>query len=320
MSLYPKDSTDLIFSQQGEKFVDLLSERKWNVPRRVAICSAVCGAFFMRDSNPHQPYSPQEILRESESAIDAGASIIHIHVRNEQGYPSSNLQLYDAVMDPIKAKYGDRVVRDGCTAFRPFEKTEALLRKGYFELSPVNSTATYVGNMIIGFSPAHMKAHAQAMQAAGMKPQLVVYGPGDIDTARRFLIEPGIVKPPYFWLILHGLPGCGAPLHDPVTMAETVSQTMRGIRQCTPDAIIQVAAAGRASSYLAIAGMMLGADSIRVGMEDTIYRWPQHDERIKRNAEVVSDMVNLAKIMGREIATAADVRNWLQLPALAAAA
>jgi uncharacterized protein (DUF849 family) len=320
MSLYPRDSLDLIFSQQGERFVDLLGEEKWKAPRKVAISAAVCGSFFMRDSNPNQPYTPQEIYREAESAIDAGASIIHIHVRNEKGWPSSNLDLYDATMGPIIAKYGERVVRDGCTAFRPYEKTEQLLKRGFFELSPVNTTATYVGNMIIGFSPAHMKAHVQSMQAVGMRPQMAVYGPGDIGTAERFLIKPGIVQPPYFWLILHGLPGCGTPLRDPLITAETVAQTMRSIREVTPDAFIQVAAAGRASSYLAIAGMMLGADSVRVGMEDTIYRWPHRDDRVERNADPVRDMVNLAKVLGREVATAADVREWLHLPSRAAAA
>ncbi len=320
MSLYPKDSTDLIFSQQGEKIIDLLSEQKWNVPRKVAISGAVCGSFFLRDSNPNQPYSPKEIVKEAEGAADAGAAIIHIHVRNESGYPSANLKYYDEVMDPLRAKYGNRVVFDGCTAFRPYEKTDQLLAKRYFELSPVNTTATYVGNMIIGFSPAHMQAHVKSMQANGTKPQLAAYGPGDIDTAKRFLIDTGIVKPPYFWLILHGLPGCGLPMHDPVAMAEQLTMTYRAIRAVTPDSYIQVAAAGRASSYIATAGMLLGADSIRVGMEDTIYRWPHQDEKIKRNGDVVADMVNLAKILGREVATAADVRAGLNLSASAAAA
>lgn len=320
MTNYPQGSTDLIFSQQGELLVDLLAEKKWNVPKTVAISAALVGSFYRRDSNPNQPYSPEEIIREAEASIEAGASIIHIHVRNAEGWPSANLNYYDAVMNPLKAKYGDRIVWDGCTAFRPFEKTEALLRKGYFELSPVNTTATYVGNLIIGFSPAHMRAHVEAMAAVGVRPQLACYGPADVDTARRFLIEPGIVKPPYFWLILHGIPGCGVPMNNPLTMAEGVIQSMRAIRELTPDAVIQVSAAGRASGYIAAAGILLGADSVRVGMEDTIYRWPHSDEVIAKNADPVSDMVRLARALGREPATAADVRGWLDLPVKAVAA
>jgi 3-keto-5-aminohexanoate cleavage enzyme len=319
MSLYPRDSLDLIFSQQGEAAVDLISERKWDAPRKIAISAAVCGSFFRRDSNPNQPYSPEEIYRESVGAIDAGAAIIHIHVRNKDGWPSANLGLYDQVMNPLKEKYGDRVVTDGCTAFRPFEKTEELLKKRYFEISPVNTTATYVGNMLIGFSPAHMQAHVRVMDSVGAKPQLAVYGPGDVDTAERFLIRPGLVKAPYFWLILHGLPGCGAPMHDPVSATETLAQSIRAIRWATPDCIIQVAAAGRASSHLAAAGMLMGVDSVRVGMEDTIYRWPHKDDRIERNSDPVTDMVNLAKILGREVATAKDFRDWLTVGMRAAA-
>lgn len=315
MSLYPRDSLDLIFSQQGDLLVDLLKEKRWKVPGKVAISAAICGSFFRRDSNPNQPYTPQEIFSEAEGAIKAGAALVHIHVRNEEGWPSSNLKYYHAVMRPFLAKYGDRVIRDGCTAFRPYEKTEAILKEGFFEISPVNCTATYIGNTIIAFSPAHMQAHARSLQAVGIKPQLAVYSPGDIDNARRFLIEPGVVKPPFFWIVLHGLPGCGAPLGDPLAMGDALVQTIRGIRQLTPEGIIQVCAAGRASSYLAAAGMLMGVESVRVGMEDTIYRWPHRDDRIERNADVVTDMVNLAKALGREVATASEFRQCLQLPA-----
>ncbi len=55
MSLYPRDSLDLIFSQQGEAAVDLINEKKWSTPGKVAISAAVCGSFFRRDANPNQP-------------------------------------------------------------------------------------------------------------------------------------------------------------------------------------------------------------------------------------------------------------------------
>ena len=52
---------------------------------------------------------------------------------------------------------------------------------------------------------------------------------------------------------------------------------------------------------------------VRVGMEDTIYRWPHRDDLVARNCDSVADMVNLARILGREIATADDVRDWLKV-------
>lgn len=320
MSLYPQNSLDLIFSQQGEMLVDLVHEKKWTVPPKVAISAAVCGSFFRRDSNPNQPYSPEEILAEATGAIEAGAAMVHIHVRNSEGWPSSNIKYYHAVLSPLIERFGDSVIRDGCTAFRPFAKTDELLAKKYFEVSPVNCTATFIGNTIIAFSPAHMQAHARALNVAVVRPQMAVYGPGDVDNARRFLIELGIVKPPYFWIVLHGLPGCGLPMHDPIATVEGLAQTVRAIRKVTPEGIIQVCAAGRASSYLAATGMLLGVESIRVGMEDTIYRWPHRDDRIERNSDVVTDMANLARVLGRDIASASEVRQWLHLQAPSVAA
>jgi 3-keto-5-aminohexanoate cleavage enzyme len=102
-------------------------------------------------------------------------------------------------------------------------------------------------------------------------------------------------------------------MHDPLTTVEGLSQSVKAIRRVTPDGIIQVCSAGRASSYLASAGMLLGVESVRVGMEDTIYRWPHRDDKIKSNAEVVRDMVNLAKILGREVSSANEMRDLLKI-------
>lgn len=314
MSLYPRDSTDFIFSPQADAIVDLTRERRWQIPDQVAISAAVVGSFFRRDNNPNQPYTPDEIRRECEACIDAGAAIIHIHVRNEEGWPSTNIDRYRAVMQPLRQQYGHQFVSDACTAFRPWERTQAVIDTRFFELSPVNCTATYVGNTILAFSPAHMQAHTRALMAAGCKPQMSVYNPGDVDTARRFLIEPGIAARPFWWCVLHGLPGCSAPMTDPLAAAETLLLTLRRIRELDPDGFIQVCMAGRPSSYTVAMAMAMGVHSVRVGMEDTIYRWPHRDERIGRNADVVADMVKLAGILGRGVATAADVREWLALP------
>ncbi|MPZ60605.1 MAG: 3-keto-5-aminohexanoate cleavage protein [Propionibacteriales bacterium] len=291
--------------------VDLRDERPWDVDRPLAVRAAITGAFFSRTNNPTQPFLPEEIAEEATDAVAAGACGVHIHVRNAQGIPVGKREYYERAINPVLEKYGDGVVVDGCTVFKTIYKAQEVLDFGLFETSPVNTTACIIGNSILAIPPRYQRAHAELMLDRGVKPQIAVYTNGDIDSAVRYLIEPGLLEPPFYWILLPGLPGC-IPTPDPLTAAQNLTTAVQQIRSVSPgDSVIEVCAAGRGSSHLTALAMVLGVESVRVGKEDTIYRYPHRDDLVESNAQVTADAVKMATALGREIATAAQFRDML---------
>jgi 3-keto-5-aminohexanoate cleavage enzyme len=307
------DIPDWFFQVYEDETVDLRLDKRWDLDRPVAIRAAITGAFFSRNVNPHQPYLPEEIAAEANAAVEAGACSVHIHVRNDQGIPVGKLENYERAVNPVRERWGRDVLMDGCTVFKTIEKTEQVINAGFFETSPVNTTACIIGNSILAIPPRFQVKQTQLLQAAGIKPQIAVYTNGDIDSAVRYLIEPGLVEPPYYWIILAGLPGC-IPMPDPITAAQNLAQMVTQIRAASPgESVIEVCAAGRAASYITANALLLGVECIRVGKEDTIYRYPHRDDLLETNAQAVQDAVAMATALGRNIATAHDLRTMLHL-------
>ena len=85
----------------------------WSIPDKIAVSVAITGAFFREDQNPNQPLTPASIRDSAMAVLDAGASTVHIHVRDDKGYNVVSLERFDAVIRPLKDKYPDLVV-DGC--------------------------------------------------------------------------------------------------------------------------------------------------------------------------------------------------------------
>ena len=84
------------------------------------------------------------------------------------------------------------------------------------------------------------------------------------------------------------------------------------IRDIDKESIIYVSQSGRASTYLVAFSILLGLH-VRVGMEDTIWKWPHRDEKIKSNEEVVRAAIEIARYLGREPATSDDYRKMIGL-------
>lgn len=278
---------------------------KWDVPKEIAICCAVVGGMHSKATNPYQPITVEEIRKEALEVCAAGAANVHIHVRDENGINTFDLEKFHAVIDPIKEKYPEVIICGCMVPFAPgdWDRMDAALKEGLFDQTPVNTVASYLGDMLLCKSPAAMIKKAEMCLNNDVKPQIAVYSDGDIDNAKRYLIEPGVIPRPSYWILLPGLVGC-SPMYGPLDMCDVLVSYTRRIREIDPDAEIMVCAGGRACSYLSTLAVMLGLN-IRVGKEDTIWRFPNSDERIKSNAEIYKDTVQLVRLLGREPCTPA---------------
>jgi 3-keto-5-aminohexanoate cleavage enzyme len=151
-------------------------------------------------------------------------------------------------------------------------------------------------------------------QEHGVKPQIALNSDSDLNRAKQWLVAPEIPEKPLYWIYLPSYTAGSTPMPNEFAMVESLMWQIRRIREIDPASVIMVCGAGRASSYLATMAMLMGVH-VRVGMEDTIYRWPHKDDILDSNARVVADMIGIAKALGRRPATANEYRALVGLPA-----
>lgn len=280
----------------------------WSIPDKIAVSVAITGAFFREDQNPNQPLTPASIRDSAMAVLDAGASTVHIHVRDDKGYNVVSLERFDAVIRPLKDKYPDLVV-DGCLVPAldgEWQEMRRVLEARLLDAAPVNATATYIGDSLFAKPAPILMEKTRLIVESGATPEIAVYTDGDVSNADRFLIRSGLIKTPAVWLILPALPGC-SPMNNPRQMIEGLTRSAAAIRDIDPEALIMVCASGRAAMYVATMAAVMGLH-IRVGMEDTYWLWPHRDDRITSNRQVYELASKLADVTGRSVASRSEYR------------
>ncbi|MHB9287921.1 3-keto-5-aminohexanoate cleavage protein [Halobacteriales archaeon Cl-PHB] len=307
------EMNDMTTTEHGPtRGVDVLPQ--WDLPEKVVISCAPVGAFLSKRQNPNHPIQPDEIHEQTRRAAEAGATSVHVHVRDpETGINTIDADRYHEVLDPIVEDYPDLVI-DGTTipfADGDWDHVETILEDDLFDISPVNPLAAYYGDMVMYEPPDELLERTRLLKDHGVKPLMAVSTDADVHTAKRYLVDTDVVEEPYLWGILPGIPGASY-MPDPATMAETLTSQVRRIRSLPGEHEIVVSAAGRASSHLATQAILLGCH-VRVGMEDTPYQHPDSDDRIEDNGDEVERFATIARQLGREVATPDEYREMLDI-------
>jgi 3-keto-5-aminohexanoate cleavage enzyme len=281
---------------------------RWDMPPKAIISTAINGAFFTKAENPNQPIVPAEIIASAEECIAAGAQVIHIHARDARGYNALDTGVFREILGGLRERHPN-IAFDAClVAVNDEESREmrTMLEAGLIDAVPVNTTAVILGDNLFVKPPHAMIEKTRIVLDAGLVPQLAVYTDGDVDNARRFLIDSGLLTPPLTWLVVPGLPGC-SPMWGPDSMVDGLMRLVRLIRQIDPQGLIVTCAGGRAGLYLANLALLLGLH-VRIGMEDTVWKWPHRDDLIESNAETFRTVRGMAETLGRELMSAEEYR------------
>lgn len=279
---------------------------QWDVPETVAITVGITGGMNSKNTNPYHPITSEEILKEALECCEAGATNIHVHARDKNGLNVLRAAEFHKIIDPIREKYPEVIVCGCAVPCSPgdYDNMEEILKEGLFDQTPINCCATYMGDTLFVKSPELMMKKAELCAENKVKAQIAVYSDGDIDNARRYLINSGLVEKPYVWHILAGLPGT-SPMYSPMSMVETLLHNVKLIREIDPDSEIMVTASGRGGTYQTALALLLGLN-VRVGKEDTTFKYPNSDEYLERNVDAYKDTVAMAKILGRRPCTPAE--------------
>jgi 3-keto-5-aminohexanoate cleavage enzyme len=269
---------------------------------KLIITAAICGAEVTKEHNPNVPYTVEEIVREAESAYKAGASIIHLHVREDDGTPTQSKERFKVCMDAILEKCPDVIIQPSTGGAVGMSNEERLQPT---ELSPEMATLdcgtlNFGGDEIFINTENTIKEFGQKMIERGVKPELECFDKSMIEMAIR-LHKKGYIKAPMHFSFVMGINGgIGGDLRDFLFLKESLPS----------DSTFSVAGLGRYEFPLATAAIISGGH-VRVGFEDNIYL--ERGVLAKSNGELVKKVVRIAKELGREIATPEEARVILGL-------
>ena len=303
-----------IMNLETSSFHDAEVSQPWDVPQKMIVSVAITGAFFQHKQNPAQPITPDEIRESAREVALAGASALHIHVRDDNGYNVLSPKRFHDVIAPLHKEFPTMPI-DGCLVpalAGEWDKMTAVMESKLLDAAPINATATYIGDSLFAKPAPVIMEKTRLINEHGATPEIAVYTDADVAIAKRFLISSGLVETPAFWLVLPALPG-GSPMDNTRQMIEGLTRIVNSIRDVDPDGLIMVCAAGRASTHLATQAALMGLH-IRVGMEDTYYKWPHREDRINSNLEALQLAQKIAEVTGRDIATPQEARALMGLP------
>jgi len=304
-----------VLDLEHSAFHDAAISTPWDIPAKLAVSVAITGAFFRHDQNPNQPLTPGAILESAREVATAGASTVHIHVRDDDGYNVLSPDRFRQVISPLREEFPSLAI-DGCLVPAlggEWELMKEVLTSGVLDAAPINTTATYIGDSLFVKPAPIMIEKVRLINEAGGVPEIAVYTDADVSNANRFLIKSGLIQTPAVWLVLPALPGC-SPMENPRQMIDGLTRTVSTIKDIDPDAFIMVCAAGRASTHVAALAALMGLH-IRVGMEDTYWLWPHRDDQVESNLQALHMGQMISQVVGRPVASQEEYRAMLGLPA-----
>ena len=267
---------------------------------KLIITAALTGAEVTRAQQPNLPLTPEEIANEAFACFEAGASIVHIHARDEAGEPTQDVEVYRQIKENIEAKCN--IIFQPSTGGAVWHTPEQRLQP--VELAPEMATLSAgtcnFGPDVFMNSEEYMEKFAVRMMEMGVKPEIEVFERGMIENAKT-LVKKGLVKAPLHVDFVLGVPGaCPGTPEDLMFM----------VNQLPKDWTWTVAGIGRSELPLAVMAIRLGGH-VRVGFEDNVYYGK--GQLAQSNAELVARIVRIAKEMGREVATPDEARKILGL-------
>lgn len=287
---------------------------------KVIITCAVTGNLTTLEQTPHLPVTPEQIADACLGAAEAGAAIVHIHVRDPAtGKPSMELDYYRDVVERIRAKNpalilnittgpGGRFVpsRDdpkvadiGTTLMLPEKRVEhiAALRP---EICTLDLNTMNSGKEVVINTPANVRRMAKVIEEAGVKPEIELFDSGDI-ALMHDLLRDGTLQGPILSSFVMGVRYGFQPSPETVLYARNMLPR---------DAEFTAIGIGKAA-FPAVAHSYLAGGHVRVGIEDSVYL--SRGQLATSNAQMVEKARRIVEDLGGQIANPAEARRIVGL-------
>lgn len=269
---------------------------------KLIVSVATTGSWPTREMTPYLPTTPEEIAASAVEAWREGASIVHVHVRDDAGKVVCDAERYARVMHLLDEAHCDIIVNLSTSGGAGAATEQARL--GVVDLLPdiasFDAGSMNFGERVFLNPPDFLVKLASLMKERGVKPEIECFDSGQIDNAIR-IIGDGLIEPPCWFQIVLGVKGGAMP---------SPRQLLHMAEMLPKDAPWSVCAVGRAQLQMNVIAIAMGGHA-RTGMEDNIYY--RRGELATSNAQLVARVVRIGREMGREAASPAETRETLGL-------
>lgn len=274
--------------------------KAWNADP-VVLTVAVTGADVFRENNPNIPYTSAEIADSTIAAAGAGATVAHLHVREDDGTPSARPELFQDVIARIRAGSDllTMVSTGGANEMTIAERTTGL--EADPDLSGVESGSMNFGEETFITPPPAGRGIVERALEKGIALEVEAFDVGHVVSAVRWL-EQGLLPKPLRINLVFGVPG---------GIDATPAALAAMVRPLPAEAIWTVTCIGRHHPRMLGLALLNGAPGIRTGLEDVAYL--RRGVLAPSNAALVEMAANLARTLGREVATQEQTGELLQL-------
>lgn len=267
---------------------------------RATITVAPTGPIATKADNPALPTTPQEIADAVEDAYLAGASVAHIHLRDDAQRPTADLQVGREVMARISERCPILIqISTGVGLSVPFEEREKLIDLQP-EMATLNPCTMSFGAGEFRNPPAGVTRLAEKMKDLGVKAELEIYDSGHLDACLRLRDKRLLPEPLQFSIVL-GVQG---------GMAATPTNLLTMVQRLPAGSVWQVIAIGRTNLELTAMGLALGGNA-RAGLEDTLHI--RRGELAQGSTPLVTRAARLVADLDREVASVEQTRQLLSL-------
>lgn len=264
------------------------------------ITCAVQGAEATKEHNPNLPITVDEVLNEAIAAERAGASILHLHVRDEEGAPTQSREVFRRHIEAITSETEliIQVSTGGAVGMSAEERAQPLTLGP--EMATLTTGTVNFGSAVFYNPPQYMEQFAELMNEHGVKPEIEVFDVGMVANALR-LVERELLELPLHFDFVMGVPG-GIP--------GTAEHLLHLVNTIPDDCTWTVAGIGRHELPLGAMAVIIGGH-VRVGLEDNLYY--ARGQLAEGNAQLIERIVRIAAELGRPIATPDEARAVLGL-------
>lgn len=270
---------------------------------KLIVTAALLGNGTTKEMNPAVPYTPEEIARDAVACVKTGASIIHIHVRDDQGRATMETQRFidahTAVVEALDREGLDAILNLSTGGLGSDELRTAHIEAIQPEMCSYNPGSINWGKAFVYLNPPSlMERLGRVCQQTGTKPEIEIFDTAMFNNVRQCVKDGILVDPCHFQFIM-GIPGG----------MEGTMKNVSFLLDCMPEGSTwSITGIGRWHMPMLLAGLAGGANGIRVGLEDGI--WLEKGVPAT-NESFVKQAVALGKAAGRSIATAEEARQIL---------
>lgn len=268
---------------------------------KLIITTALTGNVPTKKMNPNLPVTPEEIAHDVKNCADAGASIFHVHARDEMEKPSLDVGIFKKIVREIKNTAPGVIIQlsTGARAGKDWED-RALPVRLLPEMGSFTTGSNNLPGIIYENSPQFIEFLAQVFKETEVKPEIEVFETGMINNA-LFLAKKGFLPSPLHFNFVLGAPG---------SMPGSIKNLLFLSESIPVGSTWTVAGIGKNEIPLATAAILMGGH-VRVGLEDNLHL---PDGSLASNPTLVETIVRIAKELGRQIASPDEARQILGLP------